>query len=59
MTPESIDGLFIPRELVLGVLRGEEQVSDLGRLRVMAALANERRNGEYEGADRGEIGEAA
>ena len=59
MTPESINGLSIPRELVLGVLRGEEPVSDLRRLRVIAALASERRHGEYEGAGRGQIGEAA
>lgn len=52
MTPESINGLSIPRELVLSVLRGEEPVSDLRRLRVIAALASDQ-------GDRDDIGEAA
>ena len=59
MTPESINGLSIPRELVLGVLRGQEPVSDVRRLRVIAALASDRRDGERERTDRGDIGEAA
>ena len=58
MTPETITGLSIPRELVLGVLRGEEPVSDMRRLRVIAALANDQRDGEGERNGR-EIGEAA
>lgn len=56
MTPESINGLSIPRELVLGVLRGEEPVSDLRRLRVIAALASDQRDRE---SDRDNVGEAA
>ena len=56
MTPESINGLSIPRELVLSVLHGDEPVSDLRRLRVIAALASD---GERERTGRGEIGEAA
>lgn len=57
MTPESINGLSIPRELVLGVLRGEERVSDMRRLRVIAALAtSDRRESDR---DPGEVGEAA
>ena len=39
MTPESINSLSIPRELVLSVLRGEERVADVRRLRLLAALA--------------------
>lgn len=39
MGPESIGGLTIPRELVLEVLRGEERIADVRRLRVLAALA--------------------
>lgn len=52
MTPESINGLSIPRELVLSVLRGQEPVSDVRRLRVIAALASDQ-------GDRDDIGEAA
>lgn len=39
MSPESIQGLSIPRDVVLDVLRGEERVADVRRLRVLAALA--------------------
>lgn len=56
MTPESINGLSIPRKLVLSVLRGDEPVSDLRRLRVIAALASDQRDA---GRDRHDIGEAA
>jgi hypothetical protein len=41
MTPDSIHGLSIPRELVLNVLRGEERLADVRRLRVLAALAQQ------------------
>lgn len=56
MTPESINGLSIPRELVLGVLRGEEPVSDMRRLHVIAALASDQQDAER---GRDDIGEAA
>jgi hypothetical protein len=39
MSPESIQGLSIPREVVLSVLRGEERLAEVRRLRVIAALA--------------------
>ena len=39
MTPESTHGLTIPRELVLNVLRGEERIAAVRRLRVLAAVA--------------------
>lgn len=58
MTPESISGLTIPRELVLGVLRGEEPVGDTRRLRVIAALADIERRREQE-SERHGLGEAA
>lgn len=46
MTPESIHGLSIPRELVLSVLKGQERVADPRRLRVLAALAADERRPE-------------
>ena len=39
MTPESVQGLSIPRDIVLSVLRGEDRITDVRRLRVLAALA--------------------
>lgn len=58
MTPESIDGLSIPRELVLSVLTGGERAAGARRLRVLAALAaGERR--EEEEPSRDGLGEAA
>ena len=39
MSPESIEGLSIQREVVLSVLHGEERLADVRRLRVLAALA--------------------
>lgn len=57
MTPDSITGLSIPRELVLEVLRGEERVAEVRRLRVRAALADLERRREQEAGD--PLGEAA
>lgn len=54
MTPDSITGLSIPRELVLEVLRGEERVAEVRRL---GALADVERRREQEAGD--PLGEAA
>jgi hypothetical protein len=42
MTPQSIPSLSVPRELVLSVLRGEERVAHVHKLRLLAALAQPR-----------------
>lgn len=58
MTPESITGLSISRELVRDLFRGEEPVSDTRRLRVLAALADIERRREEQSAGH-DLGEAA
>ena len=55
MTPESINGLSIPSELVQRVLSGEQPVSDTRRLRVLADIERRRE----ESAHTADLGEAA